>query len=216
MYDNYKKGTTIREAELPTGWVNITSEFKSQANGKIAPSVKTGEWYYSDTTTGYQAAILKKPNGDLVMVSRGTELSVNLSVTDVQDIMTDYGLINGNNMQLISAINFYNLVRNNQNYLSKNMTHTGHSLGGANANCLAILARNKGHVDSSISFDSPGVKAVVKKQNIGLTGEERYEYITEIDVAGDLVGKKLQHIDSPRYIIRPKVNDCHSIDNFKE
>ncbi len=213
VYDNYKKGTTIREAVLPTGWVNITSEFKSQANGKIAPSLKTGEYYYSDTTTGYQAAILKKPNGDLVMVSRGTELFPNV---DKNDVTTDAGLSMGKNPQLTSSIIFYNLVRNNQNYGSKNITHTGHSLGGANANCLAILARVKGHADSSISFDSLGVKEVVKRSIDGFSGSERFEYITEIDVAGDLIGGFYSHIDSPKYTIRPKVENCHSLENFKE
>ena len=213
MYDNYKKGTKIREAILPAGWVNITKEFEAQANGKIAPSVKTGEYYYTDKTTGYEAAILKKPNGELVMVSRGTEFLPN---ADSKDVKTDAGLWVGNNPQLISSILFYNLVRSNQNYINKNIIHTGHSLGGANANLLAILARTKGHIDSSISFDAPGVKEVVKRNIDGFSGSERFEYITEIDVAGDLIGGFYSHIDSPIYIIRPKVENCHSLENFKE
>ena len=213
-----------RNTSLPVGYQNITSEFILRGD-TVQQSPDGKGVFYSDTATGYQAAILKKPNGDLVMVSRGTEqglAQIPVGYTDLKDLLTDMLILAfvNVNLQFESSKKLYSRVRNNVNYENSKIVHTGHSLGGANANILAIWANEKdGKSDKSVTFDAPGVKNIIKDHLIvlgfeGLTGEEHFDYITNIDVAGDMVGGAFNHVNAPRFLVRPKVNDCHSIKNF--
>jgi hypothetical protein len=217
----YGKGKT----PLPVGYQNITSEFIIQGD-TVQQSPDGNGVFYSDPSTGYQAAILKKPNGDLVMVSRGTEqglMEIPFGYTDWADLAVDaLMVIINSNKQFIASKKLYDRVNASSVYKNKNIIHTGHSLGGANANLLAVWARTQtvNHNDQSIVFNAPGIKEILANKNIdilkSLTGNERLDFIIEMDVAGDLIGGFLGHVDSPRYIVRPKIKDCHSLFSFMD
>ncbi len=130
-YFNLSEDAYSNDQNLKEGW-----ELLEQINNK---------------QTGYAAIAIKAPNGEIIISHRGTN--------GLRDINDDIDLAQGEvPAQFQDADSFTKEVINEY---GTEVTHTGHSLGGA----LAQLAAHK-NGNSAVAFDPPGTAEVIQKSDL--------------------------------------------------
>jgi DNA-binding transcriptional regulator YbjK len=116
-----------------------------------------------DNKTGYHGRILINNNSkQIVFVHRGTEFDRG-GLTSVLDIVSDVAILFGMNLQVSSAKKLYEIFfKSNPTYKGYEIIHTGHSLGGAIAQEMAIMY-NRNNGDKAVCFAGLGIHDRIKK-----------------------------------------------------
>lgn len=147
---------------------------------------------------------------------RGTEIAEDLLNELGTNLLLGVGF---NDQWQSSAKKFYEIIRTHPMYKSKQITHIGHSLGGAIGNISAVYNNAKGIDDRSITFNAPGTKPVLKRGLPLIDSEQNFHYIYNFDIAGDYIGNILTHLRTNRQTLRPKLTEGlfgeHMLDNFR-
>lgn len=171
-----------KNAQLPAGY-RVIDKFENKENGLYAEAYSNGK--------------------DIIIAYRGTN--------DRQDLGIDIGMARAQlPSQCIDAVRFYDKVaRENPNC---NITITGHSLGGSNAEITSAI---RGVL--AVTFNAYGVRdmftpyTVLKEDNI-------VNYVNEVDSITMVNGHNhLGEIYSVPNVTKPSIlykRDCHKAENM--
>lgn len=159
-------------------WENDPNIFNRKKYAENLALIKANGWtqYYEegydqsmenavnyDNKTGYYGRILINNNSkQIVFVHRGTEFDRG-GLTSVLDIVSDVAILFGMNLQVSSAKKLYeSFFKSNPTYKGYEIIHTGHSLGGAIAQEMAIMY-NRNNGDKAVCFAGLGIYERIKK-----------------------------------------------------
>jgi hypothetical protein len=186
-YANIRIGKVIEDDDGQVRWEVIDKlDDENGAQGiAVAPLDKNNKVDTSQIVIAYRGTVPKHRDGDITADVLQVALGIPYIPTEIETALGDFKTLTTQN-QFQSALAFSDRVSGN--FKNANISYTGHSLGGAEAQYVGAERDRK-----AVTFAAPNAYGLLsdeakKKVDAGKTRESIRDYIHEDDVLGNFKG----------------------------